>query len=70
MNIREMYLSMFDEMPTCMPLMANYDDPIFEDLMMGAIARGTPLTRKEIFDAYENKIDLIKDDFDNEEFEF
>lgn len=59
------YFDKFDEFPY-LPMMASYDDDIYQYLLSMAILREKPLTEQEINEAYENKVDLIEN-ADNED---
>lgn len=58
------YYDKFDEFPY-LPMMASYDDDIYQYLLSMAILREKPLTEQEINEAYENKVDLVENT-DNE----
>ena len=54
------YFDKFDEFPY-LPMMASYDDDIYQYLLTMAILRGTPLTQEEIEKEYNNKVDLVEE---------
>ena len=54
------YFEQFHGIPPTRPIMASYADDIFQNLMIRAIKRRTPLTDDEIFSAYTNKVDVVK----------
>lgn len=53
------YYDKFDEFPY-LPMMASYNDDIYQYLLSMAILREKPLTEQEINEAYENKVDLVE----------
>ena len=55
------YFEKFDEIPF-LPMMASYGDNIYQYLLSMALLRGTPLTEEEINNAYENKVDVVKEE--------
>lgn len=55
------YVDKFGDFPF-LPTMATYDDDIYQYLLSMAILRGTPLTDEEINVAYENKVDMVKEE--------
>ena len=55
------YFEKFDEIPF-LPMMASYEDDIYQYLLSIALLRGTPLTEEEINNAYENKVDVVKEE--------
>lgn len=59
------YYDKFDEFPY-LPMMASYNDDIYQYLLSMAILREKPLTEQEINEAYENKVDLVEDTKENE----
>lgn len=62
------YFDKFDELPY-LPMMASYNDDIYQYLLSMALLRGTPLTEEEINKAYDNKIDLVKEETPKDENE-
>lgn len=62
------YYDKFDEFPY-LPMMASYNDDIYQYLLSMALLRGTPLTEEEINKAYDNKIDLVKEETSKDENE-
>lgn len=60
----QVYYDKFNEFPY-LPMMASYDDDIYQYLLSMAILREKPLTEQEINEAYENKVDLVENT-DNE----
>ena len=54
------YFDKFDEFPY-LPMMASYDDDIYQYLLTMAILREKPLTQEEIEKAYNNKVDLVEE---------
>lgn len=58
-ELRE-YVKKFGDYPF-LPMMASYDDDIFQGLLSMAILRDKPLTDEEISKYYDNKVDLIDD---------
>lgn len=58
------YVEKFGDFPY-LPMMASYDDDIYQYLLSMAILREKPLTEQEINEAYENKVDLVENT-DNE----
>ena len=52
------YYEKFDELPF-LPMMASYEDDIYQYLLSMALLRGTPLTEEEINKEYENKVDIV-----------
>lgn len=63
------YFDAFGEMPQYIPTMASLNDDIFTYLMIEAIERGKPLTDEEIDNAYKDKIDVVKEQENNQEGE-
>lgn len=63
------YFDVFGEMPQYIPTMASLNDDIFTYLMIEAIERGKPLTDEEIDNAYKDKIDVVKEQENNQEGE-
>lgn len=55
------YFDKFDELPY-LPMMASYNDDIYQYLLSMALLRGTPLTEEEINKAYDNKVDVVKEE--------
>ena len=55
------YFDKFNDFPY-LPMMASYDDDIYQCLLTMALLRGTPLTEEEINNAYENKVDIVKEE--------
>ena len=55
------YVEKFGDFPF-IPMMASYEDDIYQYLLSMALLRGTPLTDEEINDAYENKVDVVKEE--------
>lgn len=66
-ELRE-YFDKFDEIPY-LPMMASYNDEIYQYLLSKALVRGKPLTEEEINDAYENKIDIVRENGESEDNE-
>lgn len=62
------YFEKFDELPY-LPMMASYNDDIYQYLLSMALLRGTPLTEEEINKAYDNKVDLVKEETPKDENE-
>lgn len=62
------YFDKFDELPY-LPMMASYNDDIYQYLLSMALLRGTPLTEEEINKAYDNKVDLVKEETPKDENE-
>lgn len=62
------YFDKFDELPY-LPMMASYNDDIYQYLLSMALLRGKPLTEEEINKAYDNKIDVVKEETPKEENE-
>jgi len=55
------YVEKFGDFPY-LPIMASYEDDIYQYLLSMALLRGTPLTDEEINVAYENKVDMVKEE--------
>ena len=55
------YVEKFGDFPF-VPMMASYEDDIYQYLLSMALLRGTPLTEEEINNAYENKVDVVKEE--------
>ena len=62
------YFDKFDELPY-LPMMASYNDDIYQYLLSMALLRGKPLTEDEINKAYDNKVDLVKEETSKDENE-
>lgn len=62
------YFDKFDELPY-LPMMASYNDDIYQYLLSMALLRGKPLTEEEINKAYDNKVDLVKEETSKDENE-
>lgn len=62
------YFDKFDELPY-LPMMASYNDDIYQYLLSMALLRGKPLTEEEINNAYDNKVDLVKEETSKDENE-
>ena len=61
MKVLDEYYFMFDELPFLLTTQ-SYEDDDYQILMLNAINRGTPLTRKEIEEWFKNNYDLVKDE--------
>lgn len=60
-NLRIKYYKQFEEWPPMqLPMMANIEDNIYQDLLKLAIVRNKPLTEEEISKAYAGKVDLVE----------
>ena len=55
------YVEKFGDFPY-LPMMASYEDDIYQYLLSMALLRGTPLTNEEIDKEYNNKVDLVRED--------
>lgn len=55
------YVEKFGDFPY-LPMMASYEDDIYQYLLSMALLRGTPLTNEEIDKEYNNKVDLVRKD--------
>lgn len=62
------YFDKFDELPY-LPMMASYNDDIYQYLLSMALLRGKPLTEEEINKAYDNKVDVVKEETSKDENE-
>ena len=60
------YVDKFGDFPY-LPMMASYEDDIYQYLLSMALLRGTPLTEEEIEKEYHNKIDLVREDAEESE---
>lgn len=58
MELLNKYLNTFGQLPE-LPPTTSYNNHIMQKLMVKAIERNSPLTEDEVFNAYENKYDLI-----------
>ena len=70
MDIKKMYYQQFNELPHYLPMMANYDDEIFQNLMLVAISRNQPLTDDEIDEAYKGKVDKVIKSEDDKDMDY
>ena len=61
MKVLDEYYFMFDELPFLLTTQ-SYEDDDYQILMLNAINRGAPLTRKEIEEWFKNNYDLVKDE--------
>lgn len=59
-ELRE-YINKFGDYPF-LPMMASYDDDIYQYLLSMAILREKPLTEQEINEAYKNKVDIVEEE--------
>ena len=59
------YFDKFGNFPY-LPMMASYDDDIYQYLLTMALLRNKPLTEEEINEAYQNKVDVVKENTDKE----
>ena len=62
------YVEKFGDFPY-LPMMASYEDDIYQYLLSMALLRGTPLTNEEIDSEYNNKVDLVTENEEVEESE-
>jgi hypothetical protein len=61
------YYEKFGELPDISQMLADYDDDIFQALMISAVYEGVPLKREKIKEAYKNIVDIV--DYDENDLE-